>query len=91
MDNNQNQTNQNQTNQPKYKNGEKYQYNRFEDTFGDAGRYSDKTPRKEPFHMFKLLPNGEKWKKRYIVFLVVIGLVILVGGIFCALSFNGLI
>lgn len=41
--------NQNQTNQPKYKNGEKYQYNRFEDTFGDAGRYSDETPRRRVF------------------------------------------
>ena len=41
--------NQNQTNNPKYKNGEKYPYNRFEDTFGDAGRYSDETPRKRVF------------------------------------------
>ncbi len=43
--NNQNQT----TNKPKYKNGEKYPYNRFEDTFGDAGRYSDETPRRRVF------------------------------------------
>lgn len=83
--------NQNQTNTPRYKNGEKYQYNRFEDTFGDAGRYSDETPREEPYHIFKLIPNGEKWKKRYIAFLVVMGLVVLVGGVFCALSINGLI
>ncbi len=41
--------NQNKNNKPKYKNGEKYQYNRFEDTFGDAGRYSDETPRKRNF------------------------------------------
>ncbi len=41
--------NQNQENKPEYKNGEKYQYNRFEDTFGDAGRYSDETPRKRAF------------------------------------------
>lgn len=41
--------NQNQTDKPKYKNGEKYQYNRFEDTFGDAGRYSDETPRRRVF------------------------------------------
>ena len=41
--------NQNQSNKPQYKNGEKYQYNRFEDTFGDAGRYSDETPRKRNF------------------------------------------
>lgn len=41
--------NQNQSNKPKYVNGEKYQYNRFEDTFGDAGRYSDETPRKRAF------------------------------------------
>ena len=40
---------QNQTNKPEYKNGEKYPYNRFEDTFGDAGRYSDETPRKRTF------------------------------------------
>ncbi len=48
--------NQNQTNKPKYKNGEKYQYNRFEDTFGDAGRYSDETPRK------KIFLNKTHWK-----------------------------
>ncbi len=41
--------NQNQPNNPKHKNGEKYPYNRFEDTFGDAGRYSDETPRKRVF------------------------------------------
>lgn len=41
--------NQSQTNKPRYVNGEKYQYNRFEDTFGDAGRYSDETPRKRVF------------------------------------------
>ena len=41
--------NQNKTNEPKYKNGEKYPYNRFEDTFGDAGRYSDETPRRRVF------------------------------------------
>lgn len=41
--------NQNQTNKPKYKNGEKYPYNRFEDTFGDAGRYSDETPKRRAF------------------------------------------
>ena len=55
--------NQNQTNKPKYVNGEKYQYNRFEDTFGDAGRYSDETPRNEPFHIFKIIPGGKKLKK----------------------------
>lgn len=83
--------NQNQKNTPKYKNGEKYQYNRFEDTFGDAGRYSDETPRQEPYHIFKLVPNGEKWKKKYIVFLVIMGLVVLFGGVFGALSASGLI
>lgn len=56
MDNNQNQINRNQTNQPKYKNGEKYQYNRFEDTFGDAGRYSDETPRR------RIFLNKTHWK-----------------------------
>ena len=91
MDNNQNQTNRNQTSQPKYKNGEKYQYNRFEDTFGDAGRYSDETPRQEPYHIFKLIPNGEKWKKRYIAFIVIVGLVILAGGVLGALSIYDLI
>ena len=48
--------NQNQNNKPKYVNGEKYQYNRFEDTFGDAGRYSDETPRKRVFL------NKSHWK-----------------------------
>jgi hypothetical protein len=48
--------NQNQTNKPKYVNGEKYQYNRFEDTFGDAGRYSDETPRK------RIFINQTHWK-----------------------------
>ena len=43
--NNQNLT----THKPEYKNGEKYPYNRFEDTFGDAGRYSDETPRRRVF------------------------------------------
>lgn len=47
---------QNQSNKPKYKNGEKYPYNRFEDTFGDAGRYSDETPRK------KVFLNQTHWK-----------------------------
>lgn len=41
--------NQNQEKKPRYVNGEKYPYNRFEDTFGDAGRYSDETPRKRVF------------------------------------------
>ena len=57
--------NQNQPNKPKYVNGEKYQYNRFEDTFGDAGRYSDETPRKRVF-----LNNTHK-----IIFTIVAGLV----------------
>lgn len=57
--------NQNKTNEPKYKNGEKYQYNRFEDTFGDAGRYSDETPRKRVF-----LNNTHK-----IIFAIVAGLI----------------
>ncbi len=48
--------NQNQNNKPQYKNGEKYPYNRFEDTFGDAGRYSDETPRKRSFL------NKNHWK-----------------------------
>ena len=48
--------NQNQEKKPKYVNGEKYPYNRFEDTFGDAGRYSDETPRK------KVFLNKTHWK-----------------------------
>ena len=49
--------NQNQTDdKPKYKNGEKYQYNRFEDTFGDAGKYSDETPRR------RVILNKTHWK-----------------------------
>lgn len=34
---------------PKYVNGEKYAFNRFADSFGDAGKYSDETPRKRVF------------------------------------------
>lgn len=48
--------NQNNSDKPRYKNGEKYQYNRFEDTFGDAGRYSDETPRR------KVFLNKTHWK-----------------------------
>ena len=51
----------------KYVNGEKYTYNRFEDTFGDAGRYSDETPRKRNFL------NKTHWKL-FIGVAVVIGL-----------------
>ncbi len=48
--------NQNNSDKPRYKNGEKYPYNRFEDTFGDAGRYSDETPRR------KVFLNKTHWK-----------------------------
>lgn len=48
--------NQNDSDKPRYKNGEKYPYNRFEDTFGDAGRYSDETPRR------KVFLNKTHWK-----------------------------
>ncbi len=48
--------NQNNSDKPRYKNGEKYPYNRFEDTFGDAGRYSDETPRR------KFFLNKTHWK-----------------------------
>ena len=75
------QNNKNQTNKPKYVNGEKYQYNRFEDTFGDAGRYSDETPRNEPFHIFKILPKGEKLKKVYLAIVLLIAVLSVVGGI----------
>lgn len=44
-----NTNNQKQNPAPRYKNGQKYTYNRFEDTFGDAGRYSDETPRRRVF------------------------------------------
>lgn len=57
--------NQKKNNKLKYKNGEKYQYNRFEDTFGDAGRYTDETPRKRTF-----INNTHK-----IIFAVIVGLV----------------
>lgn len=57
--------NQKKNNKLKYKNGGKYQYNRFEDTFGDAGRYSDETPRKRAF-----INNTHK-----IIFVIVVGLV----------------
>ncbi len=73
--------NKNQPNNLRYKNGEKYQYNRFEDTFGDAGRYSDETPRNEPFHIFKVIPNGEKLKKVFIGFLIFFGILTIVAGV----------
>ena len=73
--------NQNNYNKLQYKNGEKYQYNRFEDTFGDAGRYSDKTPRNEPFHIFKVIPGGEKLKKVYLAIILIFALLSIIGGI----------
>ena len=66
---------------PKYVNGEKYPYNRFEDTFGDAGRYSDETPRNEPFHIFKILPKGEKLKKVYLAIILFFAVLSVIGGI----------
>lgn len=62
--------NKNQTNKPQYKNGEKYQYNRFEDTFGDAGRYSDETPRRRVFL------NKTHWK-----IILVIAIIITLGSV----------
>ncbi len=62
--------NKNQTNKPKYKNCEKYQYNRFEDTFGDAGRYSDETPRRRVFL------NKTYWK-----IILVIAIIITLGSV----------
>lgn len=73
--------NKNQADKPKYINGEKYQYNRFEDTLGDAGRYSDETPRNDHFHIFKLLPNGEKWKKVYLAIIFLFAVASVIGGI----------
>lgn len=73
--------NQNQTDKPKYVNGEKYQFNRFEDTFGDAGHYSDETPRNEPFHIFKIIPNGKKWKKRCLAIMFIFAVLSVIGGI----------
>lgn len=73
--------NQNQTNKPKYVNGEKYKYNRFEDTFGDAGRYSDETPRNDHFHIFKIIPNGKKLKKFYLAIIVCFAVLSVVAGI----------
>ena len=75
--NNQNQT----TKKPEYKNGEKYPYNRFEDTFGDAGRYSDETPRNDHFHIFKIIPNGKKWKKVYLAIILCFAVLSVVAGI----------
>ncbi len=80
--------NKNQTNKPKYKNGEKYQYNRFEDTFGDAGRYSDETPRNVPFHIFKIIPNGKKWKKVYLAITLCFAVLSIVAGIIGFLYLN---
>ncbi|MBQ7116206.1 MAG: hypothetical protein IJN94_07315 [Clostridia bacterium] len=62
--------NKNQDNKPKYKNGEKYQYNRFEDTFGDAGRYTDETPRR------KVFLNKTHWK-----IILVIAIIITLGSV----------
>lgn len=62
--------NQNQSDKPKYKNGEKYPYNRFEDTFGDAGRYSDETPRRRVFL------NKSHWK-----IILVIAIIITLGSV----------
>ncbi len=73
--------NQNQNNKPRYVNGEKYQYNRFEDTFGDAGRYSDETPKNEPFHIFKIIPNGKEWKKVYLAIVLCFAVLSVVAGI----------
>ena len=73
--------NKNQNNTPRYKNGEKYQYNRFEDTFGDAGRYSDETPKNEPFHIFKLLPNGKKWRKVHLAIILFLAVASVIGAI----------
>lgn len=81
-------SNQNQPNKPVYKSGEKYPYNRFEDTFGDAGRYSDETPRNEPFHIFKIMPNGKKWKKVHLAIILCFAVISVVIGIICFLYFN---
>ena len=78
----------NQNDKPKYKNGEKYQYNRFEDTFGDAGRYSDETPRKEPFHIFNIIPNGKKWKKVCLAVILCFAVFSVVAGIIGFLYLN---
>ncbi len=77
-----------QGNKPKYVNGEKYQYNRFEDTFGDPGRYSDETPRNEPFHIFKLIPSGKKWKKVFLIILFCMAFLSVVFGVLGFLYFN---
>ena len=73
--------NQNQANKPKYVNGEKYQYNRFEDTFGDAGRYSDETPRKKVF-----LNSTHK-----VIFAIAAGLISIASVILCILVSLGYI
>ena len=73
--------NQNQSNKPQYKNGEKYPYNRFEDTFGDAGKYSDETPIKRVF-----LNNTHK-----IIFAVIAGLVTVGAIVLCVIMSLGYI
>lgn len=70
-----------QNNELKYKNGEKYRYNRFEDTFGDAGRYSDETPRKRVF-----LNNTHK-----IIFVIIAGLITVGSVVMCVLMSLGYI
>lgn len=56
---------------------EKYPYNRFEDTFGDAGQYADETPRVKAFPDFSKTKNNEKNK-------IKTGIIIFI----CILAFN---
>ena len=73
--------NQNISGKPIYKNGEKYQYNRYDDTFGNARRYSDETPRRKMF-----LNNTHK-----IIFAIVAGLISIASVILCILVSLGYI
>ncbi len=66
---------------------EKYLYNRFEDTFGDAGQYSDKTPKIEFPDLSKMLSKTKGKSPKsigIIIFICIIAFNFIIG----SLSFN---
>ncbi len=70
---------------------EKYPYNSFEDTFGDAGQYSDETPRKSLFpDIGKVLSNGKNSGKKNNIKIgaIISGIIILLNFITGMLAIN---
>lgn len=68
---------------------EKYPYNRFEDTFGDAGKYSDETPRKTLFPDISFGEKSRKSKKNNIkIGAIISGIIILLNFITGMLAIN---